>query len=165
MDEVLRSLNQLGQRGTDFVELAGRKFGVVSVVNAFIPEDAPDLENLVLSADNQPLEVQLWCYPESDRHIRHLVRNGLERSCNRASSVYVEHWRFYLEKPSLYEGCSNVVIDKGAKPKGVGRLVARERVDVRPSSKRLSVVDFVRDVMQARREDLRDPERENGQLT
>jgi hypothetical protein len=35
---------------------------------------------------------------------------------------------------------------------------------VRPSSKRLSIVDLVRDVMQARREDLRDLERKNGQL-
>lgn len=137
----------------------------MGVVDAFISEGTTNLENLVLPADDQTLEVQLRCYPESNGHIGHLVCDSFKRSCNCSSSIHIEHWGFYLQKPGLYERRPYVIVDQRAKSEGIGGLVARERVNVRSSSKCFSIVNFVRNVMKTGRKNLGDFQGEDGQLT
>lgn len=164
MNEMFRSLNELGQRGADLVKLARGELGIMRIVYAFISESAADFEDLVLATNNQALEVQLGCNAEANRQVRHFVRDCLKGAGYCSASVDVEHGRLDFEKAGLDERCSYVVVDQGAEAEDIGWLVARERVDVRSSGERFGIVDFVWDMMEAGREHLGNLQSEDGQL-
>jgi len=125
------------------------------VVDTLVPEGASDLEDLVLPPNNQPLEVELRCYPKPYRGVGHFICDSLEGSRNSTSSVDVEHGSLHFQEPTLYKVCAHVVVDQRSQSKNIARLVAGERVDVRSSGKCLGIVNPLWEVVKAWREDLR----------
>ena len=149
VDEVFCPLDELRECCSDLVELAGGELGVVCVVDALVPERSANLEDLVLAAHYQPFQIQLRCYPEPDLRVGHFVRDSLEWSCNGTSSVDVEHGCLHLQEATLYERCTDKVVDECSEPQNVGRLVACELADVWSSGERFSVVNLVGDMVKA----------------
>ena len=125
------------------------------VVHTFISEGSTNLKDFVLSTNDQPFEVKLGGYPESDLHVCYLVRDGLKWPRNGASSVDVKSRCFHLHESACYEVCSYVVVDESSQSENVTGLVTGEGVDVRSTGKRLDIVDGLRYVMEAWRQDLR----------
>ena len=119
----------------------------MGIVDAFVSEGTTNLEYPVLASNDQPLEIQLRSDSEPDGHVRELVRNGLKWPRDSTASIDIEERSFNFQKPALYEVCPYVIIDQRAEPEDVARFVARERVDVRPTSQRLRVINLLREVV------------------
>jgi hypothetical protein len=136
----------------------------VRAIDTLVPKRTTNLEDLVLPAYDQTLEVQLRRDPEPDWHVRQLIRNRLERSRDSASSIDVECRCFDFQKAARYEICAYVIIYERPKPEDIARLIARERVYVGSSGKRLSIVDCFGYVVEGRREYLGHVEGKDGEL-
>lgn len=125
------------------------------IVNAFVSEGAANLKDLVLPTNDQPLEVELGCYPEPDMHVCNLICDGLKGSRNSASSIDIEGRCFYFHEATRDEVCPYVVVDKCAQSEDITWLVTSESVDMRTSRKSFKIIDGLRYVVEAWRQDLR----------
>lgn len=164
MDQLLRPGNDNGQCGADLVEFARGEFGIVCVVHALIPEDAPDFENLVLPSDDEALQIQLGRYPQSDWYVGELVGYSFKGTGNCASSVDVKHGCLDLHEAALDKVGTDIVIYECSQTKNVTWLVVGKGMYVRPSRKRLGIFNLLGQVVKARGKDLGHLEGEDGKL-
>ena len=101
-DERLGDLDDVLHVGERLVELHHRELGVVARAEAFVAEDAPDLEHSLHAADDESLEVQLQRDSKVQLHVQRVVVRD-ERACVRAAGLHVQHRGLDLDEPAAVQ--------------------------------------------------------------
>ena len=98
-EQFLGQIHQVVVVGVRPIELEHGELRVPAVADAFIPEVAIDLENLLDAADHEALEVELWRNPQEELHVECVVMRH-KRPRERTARNRLHHRRLDLEKPA-----------------------------------------------------------------
>ena len=98
-DHFLHQVRDLLEIGVGPVAFQHGELRIVFPRNAFVPEIPVQLENLVESADEQPLEIKLRRDAQVKIEAERLVM-GAERFRRRAAGHGLQHRRFHFQKPA-----------------------------------------------------------------
>jgi len=114
-----------------------RELGVVGGVHALIAEIATDLIDLLESAHNQLLQVQLEVGPQEERQVEG-VHVGLERP-GRATMQVLQHGRLDLDKSPAIQRRPQREDDRGTSLHRRPRLGPHDQIDITLTGPRLEV--------------------------
>ena len=141
-DEVLGEFHHVGVVGVGPVELQHRELGIVPSRHALVAEHAADLEHLLHTADDQPLQVELG----RDAQVEVLpecVVVGDERTGERSAGDRVQHRCLDLDEALTAQDRSHRRDDLTALRKRIARLVGDPHVDIALPIARVGVGDAV----------------------
>jgi hypothetical protein len=139
-DEPLGQLHHVGVVRERLVGLEHRELGVVARVDALVPVHAPDLEDALVSADDQALEVELERDAQVQLQVERVVVRG-ERARGRSAGDLVEDERLDLDVPSAGEELANSGDRAMANVEDPAGLGIDDQVEVAPPQPELRVGD------------------------
>jgi hypothetical protein len=115
--------------GIRLVELHHREFGIVARAEAFVAEVAVDFENLLETADDQTLQVQLGGDAQELLHVERVVVRD-ERLGRGAAGDRVHHRRFDFEEAVPVHVIADRGDDATAGEEGEAGFLVHDQVDV-----------------------------------
>src|SRR5438477_3697752 len=127
--QLLRQIHEVVVVAIRLVELEHRELGVVARGDAFVPEVAVDLEDLLEAADDEALEIQLRRDPQVQVHVERVVVR-LEGTRDRAARDRLHHRRLDLEEAALDEEVAHRLHELRADLERAPRLGIDDEVDV-----------------------------------
>ena len=110
--------------------------------HALVAEDPSDLEDLLHTPDNKPLQVELWRNTQIQLLVKGVVVGG-ERSGKGATGDGMKYWRLDLDKVLIVKEPPHGGDDLAALGEGITRLVRDPQIDIPLSVARVGVRDAV----------------------
>ncbi|CAB4898651.1 unannotated protein [freshwater metagenome] len=128
-DEFLGEGDDVADVGEGLVRLHHRELGVVAGADALVAEHAPDLEDALHAADDEPLEVQLQRDPQVQGHVERVVV-GDERTSVRSAGLHVQHRCLHLDVAVAVQGAPEAGDDRVAYLEGPAGFFVHDEVGV-----------------------------------
>ena len=141
-DERLGELHHVVVVGERLVRLERRELGVVGGVDALVAPDAPDLEDPLEAADDQPLQVQLGGDAQVEVEIERVVVRD-ERARGGATELGAQRRRLHLDEAALFEEPSDRGHRREPDLEHPPRLGVHDQVDVALAEARVDVGEAV----------------------
>ena len=162
--QLLGQVHQVGVVLVGLVELQHGELGIVPGRDALIAEVAVDLEHLLESADDEPLQVQLRRDAQVELHVERVVL-GDERPCRGAAGDRMHHRRLDFEIAAAHEEIADALDDLRTLDEHVARGCVGDEVHIPLAVPLLLIghaMEFLRQRPQRLREqaDIRHPDRQ-----
>lgn len=108
LEKILCDFHEVIHVCVGHVELAKSELRVMGQINAFVPEDTPNLVDAVKPTDGELLQVQLRRYTEVQVQIQIIVMR-YERARSGTTCDYARHGRLDLKKSEIVKVAAEVI--------------------------------------------------------